>query len=83
MSCARPLKVGASESTFLHHMLTTGDEVPEVGLGSTADWFAIGIHGLTSTHLDSPAHIVWNGTLFNGIPAAQFSTSRGALALLG
>lgn len=80
VSCARPLKIGASESTFLHHMLTSGDEVPEKGMGSTADWFALGVHGLELTHLDSPAHITWDGRLYNGIPATQCSTSRGALA---
>jgi len=80
VSCARPLKVGASETTFQHHMLTSGHEVPEKGMGSTADWFALGVHGLTSTHLNSPAHITWDGRLYNGIPASQCSTSRGALA---
>src|SRR5271170_3639374 len=80
VSCARPLKIGAPEAAFLHYMLTSGAEVPDKGLGSIADWIALGVHGLASTHLDSPAHIAWDGRLYNGIPATQCSTSRGALA---
>jgi kynurenine formamidase len=61
-------------------MLTSGDEAPTEGMASVADWFAMGVHGLDSTHLDSPAHIIWNGHLYNGAPADRCSTSRGALA---
>jgi kynurenine formamidase len=81
--CARALKIGRAATPgaeFLHHMLIGGEEAAAVGMSSTADWFAMGIHGYDSTHLDSPAHIVWNGTLFNGIDAGQISTSRGALS---
>jgi kynurenine formamidase len=80
--CARALKIGRASTPgaeFLHHMLIGGEEAAATGLSSTADWIGLGIHGFDSTHLDSPAHIVWNGTLFNGIAASQVSTSRGAL----
>jgi kynurenine formamidase len=80
--CARALKIGRAATPgaeFLHHMLVGGEEAAQAGMSSTADWIGMGIHGFDSTHLDSPAHIVWNGTLFNGIPAAHISTSRGAL----
>ena len=84
ISCSRPLKIGtavAPGTEFLHHMLTSGDEAPQEGFASTADWFAMGCHGYEYTHLDSPAHIVWNGAMYNGFPASQISTSRGALRL--
>jgi kynurenine formamidase len=80
--CARALKIGSAATPgaeFLHHMLVGGEEAALTGMSSTADWIGMGIHGFDSTHLDSPAHIVWNGTLFNGIPASHVSTSRGAL----
>src|SRR3954467_6388833 len=86
VSCSRPLKIGtavAPGTEFLHHMLTSGEEAPPGGFASTADWFAMGCHGYEYTHLDSPAHIVWNGAMYNGFPASRISTSRGALSLSG
>jgi kynurenine formamidase len=84
VACARALKIGAGTrpgAEFLHHMLVGGEEAEAAGMSSTADWFAMGIHGFDFTHLDSPAHIVWDDRLYNGVPASEVSTSRGALRL--
>jgi kynurenine formamidase len=83
MSCARPLKIGGSSgpgTEFLHHMLISGQDAPTEGLAAPADWFAMGCHGYEYTHIDSPAHILWNGTMYNGIPASQVTVTRGALS---
>jgi kynurenine formamidase len=60
-------------------MLTTGVEAPAEGFSSTADWFGVGCHGTRVSHLDSPAHIVWNSMLYNGFPASSVSARQGAL----
>jgi kynurenine formamidase len=81
VSCGRPLRVGPTETPgteFVHHMLASGEGAPSSGFMSTSDWFGSGIHGFTYTHIDSPAHIVWDSTLYNGHPASSCTTTRGA-----
>jgi kynurenine formamidase len=81
ISCARPLRVGPTKvpgTEFLHHMLSTGESVADRGFASTADWFGSGIHGFEYTHLDSPAHIIFDGEMYNGHPAASCTIGRGA-----
>jgi kynurenine formamidase len=81
VSCGRSLRVGPSApgTEYVHHMLTTGVEAAEDGFASTADWFGIGCHGTRVSHIDSPAHIVWNSMLYNGFPANSVSARQGAL----
>jgi kynurenine formamidase len=81
VNCGRPLRVGPTEipgTEFVHHMLSSGENVAEKGFASTSDWFGSGIHGFSFTHLDSPSHIIWDSTLYNGHPASSCSTTRGA-----
>jgi kynurenine formamidase len=47
-------------------------------MGSAYDWVGLPLHGLYLTHLDAPAHISWEGRLYNGQPAAAVVTDRGA-----
>ena len=35
-------------------------------------------HGYSVTHLDSLCHVFWDGRMYNGTPAAQVTSSRGA-----
>jgi kynurenine formamidase len=82
ISCARPLRVGPTKvpgTEFVHHMLQSGEAVAEKGFASTSDWFGSGIHGFEYTHLDSPAHVIFDGQLYNGHPASSCTTARGAL----
>lgn len=37
-----------------------------------------GIHGATNTHIDTFAHQLYNGSMFNGYPAAESVTMQGA-----
>jgi kynurenine formamidase len=79
VSCARPMKPRRSSGNYLHHMTGSGEGAPTQGFGSAGDWVGITIHGLEHTHLDSPAHISWDGNLYNGADARKISTRRGAL----
>jgi kynurenine formamidase len=79
ISCARPMKPQRSSGNYLHHMTGSGEGAPTQGFGSAGDWVGITIHGLEYTHLDSPAHISWDGNLYNGGDARKISTRKGAL----
>src|ERR1700730_6253014 len=80
VSLSRPLMTQAQivGNGYMHHMLSSGDEAPAQGFGSTADWFGLGFHGFEYTHIDNPAHIIWDGKLYNGHDAETCTTSRGA-----
>lgn len=79
ISCARPMKPRRSSGNYLHHMTGSGEGAPAQGFGSAGDWVGITIHGLEHTHLDSPAHISWDGNLYNGADAREISTRKGAM----
>jgi len=40
----------------------------------------MGFHGSTITHIDSLCHEFWEGKMYNGRPADQVTTTRGATA---
>ena len=42
------------------------------------DFFGVAFHGHYVTHMDSLAHIFWEGKMYNGRPAHLISTSLGA-----
>src|SRR5216683_2986715 len=84
---ARHLSPGIAEAIAppQHFMNAVGD-IPtgRYGRFATVDTFLIGIHGMTITHLDAPAHSVWRSgpdeaaTLYNDRPAADSVTMQGA-----
>ncbi len=45
-----------------------------------SDAFLIAPHGSMVTHLDTPSHILFKGTMFNGKPATALSMDGGAAA---
>ena len=50
---------------------------------SAVEYIGLAFHGMTVTHLDAPAHVSWDGTLYNGRPASvvRFDTGAGACAV--
>jgi kynurenine formamidase len=66
----------------LHFMLRSGEGVDPQSESrhSTGDVFVIAPHGLGVTHIDAPCHTIYQGTLFNGIPASAVQMDAGALA---
>ncbi|MGT2531948.1 cyclase family protein [Streptomyces nojiriensis] len=50
------------------------------GLHFALDRFAMNVHGDADSHLDALCHVLFDGTLYNGVPASNV-TSEGAGAL--
>jgi len=84
VSCARRVTYEAAADSPLppqHYMLGSGDgyrpgEGPDRQVAR--DYFGLVFHGHTITHIDSLAHFMWDGRLFNGVPAQRVSTAEGA-----
>ena len=84
VSCGRDVEFGTRISVYeagippLHFMSSTGARLNADGAGGATDWVGFDIHGLHITHLDAPSHQFWNGTMFNGHPAASVTAEHGA-----
>ena len=50
------------------------------GLSFAADQITMNVHGDVDSHIDALCHVSYDGTLYNGVPAAAVS-SRGAAEL--
>jgi kynurenine formamidase len=46
--------------------------------GFSSERLAITFHGNTVTHLDSPCHIFWDGTMYNGRPHSSVEAATGS-----
>jgi len=73
------------------HMIGTGEglgdpERPgaaadlEPRTGGAAEWFGLVFHGYSVTHLDSLAHMFFDGRMYNDRPAAWVTSRQGATA---
>ena len=87
LGCARPISnepAPDSLSPPLHYMVesgegwASGDKVSSYPVAYSADFFGLIFHGFTITHMDSLAHLFWEGKMYNGRPAHLVSTSLGA-----
>ncbi len=63
----------------VHEMTSAGTGRP-AGLSFAMDRVAMNIHGNADSHLDALCHVVFDGTLYNGIGAGSL-TERGATEL--
>lgn len=64
-----------------HRMLApTAGEVTADGLHFARDRFAMNVHGDADSHLDALCHVLFDGELYNGLPASSV-TPDGARAL--
>jgi hypothetical protein len=61
------------------HQMTGGTE-PEVvsGLHFALDRLAMNIHGNADSHLDALCHVLYEGTLYNGVPRDKLGVSGAA-----
>ncbi|MET9463592.1 cyclase family protein [Streptomyces sp. NPDC006544] len=59
---------------------TAAGGTADAGLRFARDRFAMNVHGDADSHLDALCHVVFDGELYNGVPASSV-TSRGARAL--
>jgi kynurenine formamidase len=69
-------------SPVIHHVVQGHD----IGAGSSGvtfatDFVGLAFHGDRHTHMDALCHIAYQGRVYNGRPAQEVMTSRGASAL--
>ena len=89
ISCARTITFESTADAPIppvHFMVesgdgwATGDKTTNRGVQGACDYFGMVFHGFTVTHIDSLAHMFWEGKMYNGRPANLVSTSLGATA---
>jgi kynurenine formamidase len=84
VSCARRITYEAAADVPLppqHYMLASGEsyrpgEGPDRQVAR--DYFGLVFHGHAITHIDSLAHFMWDGMLYNGVPSTRVNTAEGA-----
>ena len=64
----------------LHQMTGTAQDAPPTGLSFATDRLEMNIHGNVDTHLDALCHVMFDGHLYNGVPADTV-TPHGAAEL--
>ncbi|MEA3218800.1 MAG: hypothetical protein QOJ19_4956 [Acidimicrobiia bacterium] len=91
VSCSWDIKTGQQPGATVEsqrYMLSTGlglDDEGRKGLlaggraGGAQEYIGMVFHGLDVTHLDSLAHLFWDGKMYGGAPASLVSDRQGAL----
>ncbi len=64
----------------LRHMLSVGDPIEGSRGSGASEWIGMTFHGYAVTHLDSLAHMFWDGRMYGGRPASQVDVRNGAAA---
>jgi kynurenine formamidase len=64
----------------VHEMMHVGSPVPASGLSFAMDRVAMNIHGNADSHIDALCHVIFDGTLYNGVDASAV-TAAGATEL--
>ena len=63
-----------------HPMTGTADQAAATGLSFATDRLEMNVHGNVDSHLDALCHIMYDGHLYNGVPASAV-TPKGAVEL--
>jgi kynurenine formamidase len=64
-----------------HHPMTgTSDDAKPGGLSFAMDRIEMNVHGNADSHMDALCHVMYDGILYNGVPAGTV-TSKGAAEL--
>jgi kynurenine formamidase len=74
-----------------HEMTQSGDSAPDEGVSFALDRITMNVHGNADTHLDALGHVIFDGELYNGLPAdsvtgagaGELSVSMDADGLVG
>jgi kynurenine formamidase len=92
VSCSWDIRTGPQPGSTVEnqrYMLSTGLGLKDEGrknllaggrAGGAQEFIGIVFHGLDVTHLDSLAHIFWDGKLYGGKPASMVTDRQGAIA---
>ena len=69
-------------SPVTHHVVQGHDiDIGSSGVTFATDYVGLAFHGDCHTHMDALCHIAYKGLVYNGRPAQEVMTSRGATAL--
>src|ERR1700720_568893 len=69
-------------SPVIHHVVQGHDiDIGSSGVTFATDYLGLAFHGDCHTHMDALCHIAYQGRVYNGRPAQQVMTSKGATAL--
>ena len=91
VSCSWDLRTGRQPGATVEnqrYMLSTGLGLGDEGrrnllgegrAGGAQEFIGMVFHGLDVTHLDSLAHMFWDGKMYGGVPASMVSDRQGAL----
>ncbi len=91
VSCSWDMRTGRQPGATVEnqrYMLSTGLGLADEGrkglmgngrAGGAQEFIGMVFHGLDVTHLDSLAHIFWDGKMYGGFPASMVSDRQGAL----
>src|SRR3954454_10896508 len=91
VSCSWDIRTGRQPGPTVEnqgYMLSTGLGLADEGrkaligggrAGGAQEFIGMVFHGLDVTHLDSLAHIFWDGKMYGGAPASMVSDRQGAL----
>jgi len=85
VSCARDVtwKGAIDINVQAQHFMLGGGDKFRPGEGpdrqSVSDYFGMVFHGVTITHVDSLAHFMWDGKLYNGVSSMKVDSREGAL----
>ena len=64
-----------------HHLMTgTGEDAKPGGLSFAMDRIEMNVHGNADSHMDALCHVMYDGLLYNGVPASTV-TPEGASEL--
>src|SRR5258708_17624044 len=80
VSCSRtisPRWAPENPRPLTHVMMASGEDAPKKGMGFANEWIGMKFHGYYYTHLDSLAHVFWNGMMYNGRPSTNITLSEG------
>ncbi len=66
----------------IHHVIQGHDiDIGSGGVRFGFDFLGIAFHGDCHTHMDAMCHLSWRGRTYNGKPALEVLTTRGATSL--
>ena len=83
MSIPMSTVAGPDNPSPVTHHVVQGHDI-DIGSGSltfATDYLGLAFHGDCHTHIDALCHIAYRGQVYNGRPALEVMTTRGATAL--
>ncbi len=65
------------------HYIVQGHDIDAQSMGVTfaTDFMGLAFHGMRHTHMDALCHVAYRGTVYNGKPALEVVTTKGATTL--